>query len=245
MTALALALVGLVFLDSLNVLNLGVVSAVIFDSRLGRRSPIPGALSYLAGVFTVTTTFGVCTVLGISFVTEVLDFHVTPPIRFRGELLLGIVLIGFAYFPLTAQSSAQGWALAAMRQRPWLLGFLGLAVGSGQAPTAVPYLTGLAMPAVLHPRPPLWPLVIIAYWAIALSPPLLILALSTRKAMRAKRIRRAIVLALTRYGPMSVRLLFLIFGTGLIAGAGQSQRTLVTRHNFSCLAQRAGLPCRV
>jgi hypothetical protein len=232
-TALALALVGLAFLDSLNVRNLGMVSAVIFDSRLGRRSPIPGALSYLAGVFTVTTTFGVCTVLGISFVTEVLDFHVTPPIRFRGELLLGIVLIGFAYFPLTAQSSAQGWALAAMRQRPWLLGFLGLAVGSGQAPTAVPYLTGLAMP------------VIIAYWAIALSPPLLILALSTRKAMRAKRIRRAIVLALTRYGPMSVRLLFLIFGTGLIAGAGQSQRTLVTRHNFSCLAQRAGLPCRV
>lgn len=172
---MALALAGLAFLDSLNVLNLGVVSAVIFDSRLGRRSPIPGALSYIAGVFVLTTTFGVCTVLGIGFITEVLDFHLTPAIRFRGELLLGIVLIGLAYFPLTAQSSAPGWALAAMRQRPWLLGFLGLAVGSGQAPTAVPYLTGLAMIAALHPRPPLWPLVIVAYWAVALSPPLLIL----------------------------------------------------------------------
>lgn len=219
MAALALALAGLAFLDSLNVLNLGVVSAVIFDSRLGRRSPIPGALSYIAGVFAVTTTFGMCTVLGISFVTEVLDFHLTPAIRFRGELLLGIALIGLAYFPLTAQSSAPGWALAAMRQRPWLLGFLGLAVGSGQAPTAVPYLTGLAMLAALHPRPPLWPLVITAYWATALSPPLLILALSMRKTMRAKRIQRAIVRALTRYGPMSVRLLFLVFGTGLIADA--------------------------
>lgn len=219
MAAVALALAGLAFLDSLNVLNLGVVSAVIFDSRLGRRSPLPGALSYIAGVFAVTTTFGVCTVLGIGFITDVLDFHLTPAIRFRGELLLGIVLIGLAYFPLTAQSSAPGWALAAMRQRPWLLGFLGLAVGSGQAPTAVPYLTGLAMIAALHPRPPLWPLVVIAYWAIALSPPLLILGLSTRKTMRAKRIQRAIVRGLTRYGPMSVRMLFLVFGTGLIADA--------------------------
>ncbi|MEB4209853.1 GAP family protein [Mycobacterium sp. 94-17] len=219
MVALALALAGLAFLDSLNVLNLGVVSAVIFDSRLGRRSPMPGALSYIAGVFAVTTTFGMCAVLGLGLVTEVLDFHLTPAIRFRGELLLGLVLIGLAYFPLTAQSSAPGWALAAMRQRPWLLGFLGLAVGSGQAPTAVPYLTGLAMLAALHPRPPLWPLVIIGYWAIALSPPLLILALSTRKSLRAKRIQRAIVRALTRYGPISVRLLFLIFGTGLIGDA--------------------------
>jgi cytochrome c biogenesis protein CcdA len=217
--ALALALAGLALLDSLNVLNVGVVSAVIFDSRLGRRSPLPGALSYVAGVFAVTTTFGVCAVLGISFITQVLDFRLTPAFRFRGELLLGIVLICLAYFPLTAQSSAPGWALTAMRQRPWLLGILGLAVGSGQAPTAVPYLTGLAMLAALHPRPPLWPLAIIVYWAIALSPPLLILALSMRKTMRAKRIQRGIVRALTRYGPMSVRLLFLVFGTGLIADA--------------------------
>ncbi|HET9891019.1 MAG TPA: GAP family protein [Mycobacterium sp.] len=219
MVALALALAGLALLDSLNVLNVGVVSAVIFDSRLGRRSPLPGALSYVAGVFAVTTTFGVCAVLGISFITQVLDFRLTPAFRFRGELLLGIVLICLAYFPLTAQSSAPGWALTAMRQRPWLLGILGLAVGGGQAPTAVPYLTGLAMLAAMHPRPPLWPLAIIVYWAIALSPPLPILALSMRKTMRAKRIQRGIVRALTRYGPMSVRLLFLVFGTGLIADA--------------------------
>ena len=155
MIALVLALAGLAFLDSLNVLNLGVVSAVIFDSRLNRRSPVPGALSFIAGVFAVTTTFGLCTVLGLGALTQLLDLHLTPAIRFRGELILGLVLICLAYFPLTAQSSAPGWALAAMRERPWLLGFLGLAVGSGQAPTAVPYLTGLAMLAALHPRPPI------------------------------------------------------------------------------------------
>lgn len=173
----------------------------------------------MAGVFAVTTTFGLCTVLGISFITTALDFHVTPAIRFRGELVLGIALICLAYFPLTAQSSAPGWAMAAMRKRPWLLGFLGLAVGSGQAPTAVPYLTGLAMLAALDPRPPLWPLVIIAYCAIAVSPPLAILALSLRRTPRAMRIQRGLVRALTRYGPMSVRLLFLVFGVGLIADA--------------------------
>lgn len=213
------ALAGLALLDSLNVLNLGVVSAVVFDSRLNRRSPVPGALSFIAGVFAVTTTFGLCTVLGLSFLTRVVGFHLTPAVRFGGELALGLVLTGLAYFPLTAQSSAPGWALAAMRERPWLLGFLGLAVGSGQAPTAIPYLTGLAMLAALHPRPALWPLAIIVYWAIALSPPLLILGLSMRKTMRAKRIQRRLVRVLTRYGPMSVRLLFLVFGIGLVADA--------------------------
>lgn len=219
MAALVLALVGLALLDSLNVLNAGVVSAVIFTSRLGRRSPIPGALSFIGGVFVVTTTFGVCTVLGLSFLTSLLDFHVTPAIRFRGELILGVLLVGLAFFPLTAQSSAPGWAMAAMRDRPWLLGLLGLAVGTGQAPTDVPYLTALAMLASLHPRPAIWPAIIVCYWGIALSPSLLILGLSMRRTVRAARIQRALVRALTRYGPLSVRLLFLVFGVGLVADA--------------------------
>ena len=48
-------------------------------------------------------------------------------------------------------------------------------MGTGQAPTDVPYLTGLAMLAALHPRPPIWPVIIVRYCAIALSPSLLIL----------------------------------------------------------------------
>jgi len=65
MGPLVLALAGLAFLDSLNVLNVGVVSAVIYDSRLNRRSPVPGSLNFIAGVFTVMTTFGLLTVLGL------------------------------------------------------------------------------------------------------------------------------------------------------------------------------------
>ncbi|HEV7359694.1 MAG TPA: hypothetical protein VGN92_01230, partial [Mycobacterium sp.] len=132
MEALLLALAGLAFLDSLNVLNVGVVSAVVYASRLDRRSPVRGGLSFIGGLFAVTTTFGVCTVLGLGVLTEWADFKVTPALRFWGQLVLGVVLMCLAYFPLTAQTSAPGWALAAMRQRPWLLGVLGAAVGMGQ-----------------------------------------------------------------------------------------------------------------
>lgn len=219
MEALLLALAGLAFLDSLNVLNVGVVSAVVYASRLHRRSPVPGGLSFIAGLFAVTTTFGVCTVLGLGFLKHSVDFKITPALHFWGQLLLGVVLMCLAYFPLTAQTSAPGWALAAMRERPWLLGILGAAVGIGQATTSVPYLTGLAMLAALHPRPPVWPVLIYVYWTLALAPSLLILFLATRKTARAVRIQRGIVRGLTRYGPISVRILFLVVGVGLVADA--------------------------
>lgn len=219
MAALLLALGGLALLDSANVLNLGVVSAVVYDSRLGRRSPIPGGLSFVAGVFAVTTTFGLCMVLGLSFLTDVLDFKITPELRYRGELLLGVVLICLAYFPLVAQTSAPGWALTAMRRRPWILGFVGLAVGLGQAPTAIPYLTGLAMLAALDPRPQVWPLIVYAYCTIALLPSLLVVGLSTRRTKRAQRIQRWLVRVITRYGPISVRILFLVAGVALVVDA--------------------------
>ena len=157
-------------------------------------------------------------VLGLSFLTSLVDFRVTLAVRFRGELVLGLVLICLAYFPLAA-NSAPGWAMAAMRERPWLLGLLGMAVGTGPAPIDVPYLTGLAMLAALHPRPPIWPVLIYLYCAIALSPSLLILALAMRRTVRAARIQRRLVRALTRYGPISVRLLFLVFDLGLVADA--------------------------
>jgi cytochrome c biogenesis protein CcdA len=216
---LILALACLAALDSLNILNVGVVSAVIFDSRLNRRSPVRGALSFIAGLLTVTSFFGVCTVLGLDFLTNLIDFRLTPSIRYRGEFLIGGALIALAYFPLTAQSPAPGWALASVRDRPWLLGIVGIAVGIGQAPTAVPYLTGLAMLTARDPRPPLWPLIVVAYCAITLWAPIAILAFAVRNTPRANRIQRRLVRALTRYGPLSVRILFLVFGVGLVVDA--------------------------
>jgi cytochrome c biogenesis protein CcdA len=201
------------------VLNIGVVSAIVYGSRLNRRSALPGGLSFIAGVFAVTTIFGLSAVLGLGLLTELTNFNLTPTLRYWGEFILGLVLIGLAFFPLVAQSTAPGWALAAMRQRPWLLGLVGAAVGLGQAPTAVPYLAGLAMIAALEPRPPEWPLIVIAYCAIALLPCMLVLTLSTSRSKRADRAQRLLVRTLNRYGPIGVRILFLIAGVALFADA--------------------------
>ncbi|CAN5281249.1 GAP family protein [soil metagenome] len=222
MTALILVLLGLAFLDSLNVLNIGAVSAIVYDSRLNRRSPVPGGSSYIIGVFTALTTFGVCTVLGLHLLTNLFDVEFTPTLRYRGELLLGLALIALAFFPLTAQTTTPGWAMGAMgtmRRRPWLLGFVGGAVGLGQAPTAVPYLTALAMIAALDPRPALWPLIVVGYCMMAVLPCASVLALSTIKDRRAQRAQRWVVRNVTRYGPIGVRMLFLVAGVALISDA--------------------------
>ena len=218
MTVLLLTLTGLAVLDSLNVLNIGVVSAVIYGSRLNRQSALPGGVSFIAGVLAVTTTFGLCAVLGLGLLTDVTNFHLTPAVRYWGELVLGLVLIVLAFFPLVDQTTAPGWALAAMRERPWLLGFLGAAIGLGQAPTAVPYLAGLAMISALQPRPPTWPVIVIVYSATML-PCMVLLGLSTSRSRRADQAQRWLVRSLTRYGPIGVRLLFLVAGVALFADA--------------------------
>jgi cytochrome c biogenesis protein CcdA len=219
MAALLLAFCGFALLDSLNVLNVGVASAVVYDSRLNRRSAVPGGLSFIAGVFAVTTTFGVCMVLGLTFLTNVVGFELTPTIRYRGELALGLVLIGVACLPRGLKPATPTWASTMTRERPWLLGFVGIAIGLGQAPTAVPYLTALAMLSARSPLPPMWPLMVIAYCAIVLLPPLLVVALSTRRTTRAQRMQRNLVRVLNRYGPTSVRILFLCIGIALCADA--------------------------
>lgn len=216
---LLLALAGLAFLDSLKLLNVGIVLAVIYNGRLTRRSPVPGSLSFIAGVFAITAVFGILAVLGLNVLAGVVDIRITPAIRYRGGLLVGAALIGLACLPSTTRTSAPGWALAATRQRAWLLGFVGAAVGLAQAPTAVPYLTGLAMLSALNPRPPIWPLIVLGYCAVALSPPTLILALSTRRTVRANRIQRWLVRVLTRYGPATLRIVLFVVGVGLVVDA--------------------------
>ncbi|WP_109525947.1 MULTISPECIES: GAP family protein [Nocardia] len=213
MLTLVLALAGFAFLDSLDVLLVGVTTAVVADSRLARRSPIPGGASFLGGVFAVTTTFGLCTVLGITFLTDLVDFELTPTLRYWGELVIGLTLIGLACVRVAANTEPPAWAKE-VRRRPWVLGLMGVAVGLAQAPTAVPYLAALAMISARHP--PLWPLIIVVYCALALVPPLLVLLLSVRRSPRARRVYRGVVRFFTRFGPLSVRILFALLGLGLI-----------------------------
>ncbi|WP_280383572.1 GAP family protein [Nocardia wallacei] len=226
MVILLLALAGFAFLDSLDVLLVGVTTAVIYDSRLSRRSPVPGVVSFLAGVFAVTTTFGICTVLGLNFLTDLVDFDLTPALRYWGELAVGLVLLVLGGVRPSARATAvPDWAWRA-RQRPLLLGLAGVAIGLGQAPTAVPYLAGLAMLSARDPLPPAWPLIIVGYCVIALLPPGLILFAATRRTARARRWYRRFVRTLKQRGPATVRILLLGLGIALIVDALRNYSSL-------------------
>ena len=226
MLGLLLPLLGFAFLDSLNVLNLGVTSAVVYDSRLSRRSALPGGLSFVAGVFLATVTFGVLTVLGLSFLTDRVELEVTPTVRYWGQLVLGVVLIVVASLSGSARPAPPVWALNMARRNPWLFAIVGLVIGVGQSATSVPYLTSLTMVSARNPLPTGWPLIVIGYCALTLLPSLLVLALSTRRTIRARRAQRNIVRATTRYGPITVRILFVGVGTVLVIGALLNYRAL-------------------
>jgi hypothetical protein len=226
MLGLLLPILGFALLDSLNVLNLGVTSAVVYDSRLGRRSALPGGLSFVAGVYAATVAVGVLTVLGISFVTGRVEFDLTPTIRYWGQLILGLVLITVASLSGAARPAAPIWALNLTRRNPWLFAVVGVVIGAGQAVTSVPYLTTLTMVSARHPLPTLWPAIILVYCAVTLLPSLLVLALSTQRTIRARRVQRTIVRMTTRYGPVTVRVLFLGVGVVLVVGALVNYRAL-------------------
>lgn len=220
MAALFLPLAGFAVLDSLNVLNVGVTTAVVYDSRLSRRSPLPAGLSYVAGVFIAIATFGIAAVLGLTLLTERVDVDVTPAARYWGQLLLGVVLIVLAALSTSsAGPRPPAWALNAARRNPWLFAVVGAVVGFGQAATSVPYLSAIAMISASRPLPLAWPVIVLAYCAVTLVPAVAVLALSVRRTMRARRMQRRIVRGLRRFAPLVVRTLFGGIGLLLVADA--------------------------
>lgn len=218
MLTLLPALAGFAFLDSLDLLLVGVTAAVIYDSRLRRRSPVPSGLGFLTGVFVATVAFGVCTVLGIGWLTDLIDFRLTPATRFRLELLAGTVLLVLATLPATGQHTPPAWAIE-LRGRPVVLTLVGLAIGIVQSATSVPYLAGLAMLSAHHVADAVWPAILVGYGMIALGPPVLLLVLATRRTVSARRVYRRITRAITQYGPLLLRILFALAGIVLVADA--------------------------
>jgi len=214
-----MTLAGFAVVESLNVLNLGVTSAIVYDTRLHRRSPLPGGLSFIAGLLAATVAVGIAVVLGVAVVTRLTGFELTPTMRYRGELVVGAILVGLSSFPSAAQRISPRWDFAGMRQRPWLLGCGGAALGFGQAATDVMYLAALAMISTHHPRPVFWPGIVLAYCAIELLPPVLVLLLAAMRTPGARRVQRRLVRVITRYGPRLVRAMCLAAGAALVVNA--------------------------
>ncbi|GGC63684.1 GAP family protein [Hoyosella rhizosphaerae] len=225
MTTLLLALLGFALLDSLDVLLVAAMTAVIYDARLARKSPLPGGLAFLLGVFAMTTAFGVLTVLGVSFLADHFDLTVTPTMRYRAELIIGITLIIVALLP-SSQREVPPWAVR-LRRNPLLLLGVGVLIGLAQAPTAVPYVAGLAMIVAHQPLPPWWPLIVIGYCLFALIPPIVVLTMGTRTSTASRRRYLALVRFVTRYGPVAVRAVFIVAGVILVIDAGIHHRYLL------------------
>ena len=219
MFALVMTLSGLALVESLNVLNLGATSAIVYDSRLHRRSPLPGGLSFIAGLFAATAALGVAVVLGVDVMITVSPFELTPALRYWSELIVGALLICVACYPAAARRSSPQSTFTAARRRPWLLACAGSALGFGQAATDVVYLGAMAMLSTHHPRPWFWPLLVVAYCAIELFPPALILMLATRRTPRAQRVQRRVTRIVTRYGPRVVRAMCAAAGAVLVVDA--------------------------
>jgi threonine/homoserine/homoserine lactone efflux protein len=227
MLALLLPLVGFAFLDSLNVLNLGVTTAVVYDSRLSRRSPLPAGVSFILGVFTATTVFGVLTVVGLNLLTDRAGFEVTPTVRYWAQLAVGLVLVVLAAVSGNSRAVAPPERVVqAARRNPWLFAIVGLAVGFGQSATSVPYLSALALISAHDPMPLAWPVLVLGYCAVALSFSVFVLTLSMVRTIRARRVQRHLVRAITRYGPPVIRGLFLVVGVVLVVGALLNYRAL-------------------
>ncbi|WP_280340620.1 GAP family protein [Nocardia neocaledoniensis] len=219
MGVLLIALLGFALLDALDVLLVAITTAVVADSRLTRRSPMVGGLSFLGGVFAVSVAFGVATVLGIDFLVRLFDFQLTPMLRYWGELLIGVVLIGVAALPMDTTMRGGGRWVEPVRRYPWLMGVFGFTLGLAKVPTSVPYLAALALLSAQRPLPVVWPLIVAGYCAIALLLPLVVLALAMRRTPRARKVYRVLVRGLTRFGPPVVRVLFVVFGVVLVVDA--------------------------
>ncbi|MFD6273285.1 GAP family protein [Nocardia asteroides] len=220
MGVLLITLLGFAVVDALDVLLVAITTAVVADSRVARRSPLVGGLSFLGGVFAVSVAFGIVTVLGIDFLVRLFDFELTDLQRYWGELLIGVVLLVVAALPMDSTLGAGGrrWTRQ-VRRYPWLMGVVGLTLGLAKVPTSVPYLAALALLSAQRPLPVVWPAIVVAYCVIALLLPLLVLAMAMRRTPRARRVYRLLVRGVTRYGPPAVRVLFVVFGVVLVVDA--------------------------
>jgi hypothetical protein len=215
-----LQLSGLVVADSLNVFNIGAMWAIAHNARMKRRSPLPGGLSFIAGMYVFTAGYGLCMVVGLDALTRGLHVELTPEIRYRAELILGLVLLGIACLPLRRRQRSQNPRIGALlRSRPWLLGVVGVGVGATQAPFSLPYLTLLTALATRDPLPTMWTVVVLGYAAAVQVPPLLALAIASWRSPKALKVQLTVATAVAKYGRTVVRLLLAAVGLVLLTDA--------------------------
>lgn len=214
---LLLAFAGFACVDALNVLNLGTSTAIVYTSRLERRSALPGGLSFVVGLYSALLAFGVGTVVGVRYLVG--PEAISSSARYWAQLVIGIVLIAVASLTWFSNPGTPKVIRTIAERYPWLLVLVGLTLGCAEAATSAPYLSALAMLASHRPLPSGWVLMLMGYCLIAVAPSTFILVLSTRRTPGARRAQRTLVRTVSRYGPTAIRVIFLFLGTLFIANA--------------------------
>lgn len=165
MTESFLALFGLALLDSLNP---SALAATIYLLLQGK-AYAPRVLTYISAVFTSYLTIGVLLMLGLGSLWE----YVEGPGTYAVQGIVGALLLGYALF-------APGKPRRKKIRTPGSRGlaavfFLGVAVTVVEFSTAFPYLGAIAILTSADLAPPQWLSVLVAYNAIFVLPPLLLM----------------------------------------------------------------------
>ena len=168
MIALLLSLLGLALLDSINPSALAVTMYLMFAGR-----PFVGkVLTYVGAVFASNLVLGVLLMIGLGSLRGYLE----SPVAYAVQGTIGALLFGYAVFtPGKPRKEGTG-----VRQpRSWNLGavfLLGITVTVVEFSTAFPYLGAVALMTNAGLLATQWLPILIAYNAIFVAPPLLLLA---------------------------------------------------------------------
>jgi hypothetical protein len=182
---LALVLVGLAVVDSINPSALVVAAVVLTKSRPEHR--VPGLLAYVAGIFVSYLALGLVVLAGIDGVLSLARDLADSRAVLIGQAVAGGLLLLYAVLaPATvdARKRRRRDELLQRSLRPALLFGYGAYVTVVELVTALPYFAALALLGNAAVPFPVAALVLIGYCLVFVAPPLGVAVLYRRRRER-------------------------------------------------------------
>lgn len=178
MIALALSLLGIALLDSLNPSALALTLVLLAAPR-----PTPKVLTYLAGVFATYFACGAILMLGLGAAFARLGAVAEHPAVYAAQGAVGAALLLYASLAPTPKAGAD----APRQPRSFGTGalfLLGVTVTAVEFSTALPYLGAIGLLTNANLPPVVWLPLLAGYNLIFILPPLLLLIAHRRWGAR-------------------------------------------------------------
>jgi cytochrome c biogenesis protein CcdA len=213
---LALALLGVALVDSLNPSALAITAAL-----LSRPSPYRRAAAYIAGIVVAYGAVGVAVLLGAGdLLTSLVEVLRRPAVLFSLEAVLGLGLVLFA---LRRRRREKPSATAPLGLGAAFLA--GVTVSAVESTTALPYLGALALVLRADLSLVVELLVLAVYVGVFVLPPVLLVLAHRASPAAADRALTAVRRALARLDGPVLRAVTALLGAGLLVdGAVQLVR---------------------